>query len=188
MCNLILTEDLDRSKCFLTTDKRTNVWSQLVFPHKKYFSNFFWLFFAFILCNYSVQTLKYFQKIDLKFFVQKYFKKWASKVAHNRTKPFYFTVQPRPHPTAQNWFFIIWNLGTRHLFSYLWWLLGRYYLFCIYLLGAVKTRELHNTAYTTNMSTYGVGNGCTGGTIFFHAFVVDIFWYQYSFCTVCCRD
>ena len=23
-----------------------------------------------------------------------------------------------------------------------------YYVFCIYLLGAVKTRELHNTAYT----------------------------------------
>ena len=22
--------------------------------------------------------------------------------------------------TAQNWFFILWNLGTRHLFSYLW--------------------------------------------------------------------
>ena len=34
---------------------------------------------------------------------------------------------------------------------------GGYYVFCIYLLGAVKTRELHNTAYTTNMSTYGVG-------------------------------
>ena len=24
-----------------------------------------------------------------------------------------------PQPTAQNWFFILWNLGTRHLFSYL---------------------------------------------------------------------
>ena len=44
----------------------------------------------------------------------------ASKVAHNRPRPFYFTVQPRPQPTAQNWFFISWNLGTRHLFSYLW--------------------------------------------------------------------
>ena len=39
-------------------------------------------------------------------------KKRASKVAHNRPRPFYFT--------AQNWFFILWNLGTRHLFSYLW--------------------------------------------------------------------
>ena len=25
-----------------------------------------------------------------------------------------------PQPTAQNWFFILWNLRTRHLFSYLW--------------------------------------------------------------------
>ena len=24
-----------------------------------------------------------------------------------------------PQPTPQNWFFILWNLGTRHLFSYL---------------------------------------------------------------------
>ena len=29
-------------------------------------------------------------------------KKRASKVAHNPTRPFYFTVQPRPQPTAQN--------------------------------------------------------------------------------------
>ena len=32
---------------------------------------------------------------------------------------FFFTVRPRPQLTAQNWFFILWNLGTRHLFSYL---------------------------------------------------------------------
>ena len=43
-----------------------------------------------------------------------------SKVAHNWLRPFYFTVKPRPKPTAQNWFFILRNLGTRHLFSYLW--------------------------------------------------------------------
>ena len=29
-------------------------------------------------------------------------KKRASKVAHNWPRPFYFTVQPRPQPTAQN--------------------------------------------------------------------------------------
>ena len=46
--------------------------------------------------------------------------KRASKVAHNRPRPFYFTVQPRPQPTAQNWFSILRNFGTRHLFSYLW--------------------------------------------------------------------
>ena len=32
------------------------------FPNKKYFQIFFWLLFTFILCNFSVQTLKYFQK------------------------------------------------------------------------------------------------------------------------------
>ena len=42
-----------------------------------------------------------------------------SKVAHNRHRHFYFTVQPRPQPTAQNWFFMLGNLRTRHLFSYL---------------------------------------------------------------------
>ena len=31
-------------------------------------------------------------------------KKLASKVAHNRPRPFYSTVQPRQQPTAQNWF------------------------------------------------------------------------------------
>ena len=25
-----------------------------------------------------------------------------------------------PQPTAQNWFSILWNIGTRHLFTYLW--------------------------------------------------------------------
>ena len=29
-------------------------------------------------------------------------KKRTSKVAHNCPRPFYFTVQPRPQPTAQN--------------------------------------------------------------------------------------
>ena len=47
-------------------------------------------------------------------------KKRASKVAHNQPRPFYFTVQPRQQPIAQNRVFILWNLGTRHLFSYLW--------------------------------------------------------------------
>ena len=34
-----------------------------------------------------------------------------------------FISQSSPaQTTAQNWFFILWNLGTRHLFSYLWFL------------------------------------------------------------------
>ena len=60
------------------------------------------------------------KKIKKKIFDPEKVKKRASKVAHNRPRPFYLTVQPRPQPTAQNWFFILWNLGTRHLFSYLW--------------------------------------------------------------------
>ena len=35
---------------------------KLFFPHKKYFLKFCWLLFTFILCNFSVRTLKYFQK------------------------------------------------------------------------------------------------------------------------------
>ena len=35
---------------------------KLVFPQWKYFPNFFWLLFTFTLCNFSVRTLKYFQK------------------------------------------------------------------------------------------------------------------------------
>ena len=59
-----------------STDKRTDVWSRpsciytqifspkknWFFPHKIYFPKFVWLLFTFILCNFSVLTLKYFQK------------------------------------------------------------------------------------------------------------------------------
>ena len=47
-------------------------------------------------------------------------KKPPKKVAQNRPRPLFPTVQPRPQPTAQNWFPILRNFGTRHLFSYLW--------------------------------------------------------------------
>ena len=45
-------------------------------------------------------------------------KKRASKVVHNLLRSFYFTVQPSPQPRID--FFILWNLRTSHLFSYLW--------------------------------------------------------------------
>ena len=67
--------------------------------------------FTFILYNFSERTLKYLKKKLNQSFLYKNFKERTSKVAHNR---------PRPQPTAQNWFLILWNLGTRHLFSYLW--------------------------------------------------------------------
>jgi hypothetical protein len=43
-----------------------------------------------------VQTLKCFQKIKKKKFDPEKVKKLASKNAHNRPRPFNFTVQPRP--------------------------------------------------------------------------------------------
>jgi hypothetical protein len=108
-------------KTLWVTDKRTDVWSRpsciytqifspkktWFFPHKKYFPKCFWLLFTFILCNFSVQTLKYFQKNFKLFFVHKNFKELASKVAHNRPRPFYFTVQPGPQPIINFWYYEI---------------------------------------------------------------------------------
>ena len=37
----------------------------------------------------------------------KAWKKIPSKVAYNPPRPFYFTVQPRPQPTAQKWYYEI---------------------------------------------------------------------------------
>ena len=70
-------------------------------------------------CLYFMQL---FSADNIVFFDPEKVKKQASKVAHNPPNPLFFTVQSRPQPTAQNWFFILWNLGTRHLFSYLWFL------------------------------------------------------------------
>ena len=43
-----------------------------------------------------MRTPWYFQKKNFNFFDPEIVKKRASKVAHNRPRPFYFTVQPRP--------------------------------------------------------------------------------------------
>ena len=90
----------------------------VVYKKKVFFmfsgSIFFKIFFyaTFQCGRYNVK------KIILKqsFFAHEKLKKTPKKVAHNRPKPLYSTVQP----TAENWFSILWNLGTRHLFSYLW--------------------------------------------------------------------
>ena len=71
-------------------------------PIKEYFpKNFHFclpLFYATFQCGpYGV-----FKTIKKKFFDPKKVKKQASKVAHNQPNPFFFTVQPRPQPTAQN--------------------------------------------------------------------------------------
>ena len=65
---------------------------------KFFFLNFFYKF----LCNFSVRTLWCFQKKFKIFFGLEKVKKQASKVAHNRPRPFFPTNQPRPQPTAQN--------------------------------------------------------------------------------------
>ena len=49
-----------------------------------------------------MQLLSEFKKKNKKNFDPKNIKKTPSKVAHNRPRPFYFTVQPRPQPTAHN--------------------------------------------------------------------------------------
>ena len=51
----------------------------------------------------------------------KTWKKHLQKLLIIGLDPFISQSSPdhSPQPTAQNWFFILWNLGTRHLFSYL---------------------------------------------------------------------
>ena len=83
------------------------------FPPKKNFLPFF---------NVTFQCGRYnlFKEKFKKVFDPGKVKKRASKIAHNWPRPFYSTVHTRPQPTTQNWFFVSWNRGTRHLFSYLW--------------------------------------------------------------------
>ena len=54
-----------------------------VFSPVKNTSKIFFDFFTFILCNFLVRTLQYFQKILNLFFAHENIKKRASKVAHN---------------------------------------------------------------------------------------------------------
>ena len=136
------------------TDKRTDVCSRPlcsysgIFSPKKnwffwdkiFFQNFFWeiltLFYATFQCGrYNVKKIQ--KKI---FFAHEKLKKPPKKVAQNRPRPLFPTNQPRPQPTAQNWFSISWNFGTRHLFSYLWyhavfWYLQTYFCYerCVVL-------------------------------------------------------
>ena len=67
---------------------------------------------------FSADAIVFSKKFQFFFWPEK-MKKRASKVAHNRPTPFFPTVQPRPQPTARNWFSIWRNHGTRDLCSYL---------------------------------------------------------------------
>ena len=94
--------------------KKWFFWKKKIFP-----KNFFF-FFTFFLCNFSVRTLWYFQKNFDFFFTLKKWKNGPQKLLIIGPDPFISQSSPDQRPTAQNWFFILWNLGTRHLFSYLW--------------------------------------------------------------------
>ena len=65
-------------------------------------------------------------------------KKTPKKVAQNRPRPLFPTVQPRPQPTAQNWFSISRNFGTRHLFSYL----------CVLLISRIHLKYFYQFSYS----------------------------------------
>ena len=45
---------------------------------------------------FSADAMVFSKKLKKKFFDPEKMKKQAKKVAHNRPRPFYFTVQPRP--------------------------------------------------------------------------------------------
>ena len=115
-------------------------------------------------------------------------KKPPSKVAHNWPRSFYFTVQPRPQPTAQNWFFILWNLGTRHMFSYLWFNSSSIQLKLMYWWGAYfllqvalwkPQRNFHESSSTKGRaSLYGLDR-------ITHTTLVNIWGYaKHALCTL----
>ena len=112
-----------------------------------------WLWATFEACFFTFSGSKIiFKKFLKKFFDPEKGKKQASKVAHNRPRPFFPTNQPRPQPTAQNWFPILENLGTRHLFSYLWWR-GWCATFTIWAITAHPTSQFIRTG---NKSQLGI--------------------------------
>ena len=73
---------------------------KLVFsPHKKCFPKFFWLLFTFILCNFSVRTLKYFQKKNwINFLSIKTLKNWPQKLLIIGPDPFISQSSPDRSP------------------------------------------------------------------------------------------
>jgi hypothetical protein len=60
-------------------------------PKKKEFFSY-----LFSMQLFSADAMVFSKKKIKKNFDPEKVKKWASKVAHNRPRPFYFTVQPRP--------------------------------------------------------------------------------------------
>ena len=107
---------------FLTSMYLQWHFEKMVFLKKNSFTptNFFLSFFY---STFQCGCSSVFKK---KFLAPKKWKNGPQKLLIIGPDPFFPTVQPRPQPTAQNWFSISWNLGTRHLFSYL----SIWYPFC----------------------------------------------------------
>ena len=62
---------------------------------------------------FSADAIVFFKKNQAKFFDTKNMKKTPSIVAHNQSRPFYFTVQPRPKPTTYSPEFIFYIMKSR---------------------------------------------------------------------------
>ena len=80
-------------------------------PIKNTFQTFLTFVYLYSMQLFSAHPKIFWKTFSNHFFVHRNFKKWASKVAHNRHRPFYFTVQPRPQPTVHNRFFKLWISG-----------------------------------------------------------------------------
>ena len=72
------------------------------FSEKKFFQKEKYFFLPSFNATFQCGRYGVFKKILKYFFDPEKVKKGASQVAHNRPKPFFPTVQPRPQPTAQN--------------------------------------------------------------------------------------
>jgi len=74
----------------------------MVFLKNKIFPKKIFFFLPFFNATFQCGLNGVFKKKLKKIFNPEKVKKRASKVAHNRPRPFHATVQPRPQPTAQN--------------------------------------------------------------------------------------
>ena len=95
-------------------------------PKKNWFFHFFGLKKKFSKKNYkiimqlfSADAIMFLKKFLKFFFTPKKWKNGPQKLLIIGPDPFISQTSQDQRPTAQNWFFILWNLGTRHLFSYL---------------------------------------------------------------------
>ena len=75
---------------------------KMIFPKKKKIPSKKYIFKPFFNATFQCGRYGIFEKNFKYFFDHEKVKNRASKVAHNRPRPFFPTVQPRPQPTAQN--------------------------------------------------------------------------------------